>query len=141
MIDLQRFHDAQSFDYSQALKELIQGKKRSHWIWFIFPQVDGLGGSAVSERFAIKSADEAIAYLNDQILSTRLNECCEALLTHANQPIKSIMGFPDDLKLKSSMTLFSGLAPEGSVYQTILDVFYGSERCAHTARFLSGSAL
>ena len=108
--NLQRFKEAQDQSYHRVKAEINQGRKQSHWIWFIFPQVQGLGRSSTAEHYSIKSEDEAIAYLQDSLLGGRLNECCQLLLQCKEPSIQKIMGFPDDLKLCSSMTLFAELS-------------------------------
>ncbi|NJL91361.1 MAG: DUF1810 domain-containing protein [Coleofasciculaceae cyanobacterium SM2_1_6] len=105
--NLQRFLDAQNKKYVSALRELHNGKKLSHWIWYIFPQVAGLGHSSIAQEYAISSKEEASAYLSHEVLGSRLHECASALLPHKDKRVEDIMGFPDDLKLKSSMTLFA----------------------------------
>lgn len=129
---LKRFLDAQEEDYLTALSELRNGRKRSHWIWYIFPQVDGLGSSTIAQEYAIKSKDEAIAYLVHDVLGSRLQECALCLLQHQDKSINAIMGFPDDLKLKSSMTLFATLSSSGSVFQRLLEIFYQGDMCNQT---------
>src|SRR5215471_18122638 len=125
--NLQRFITAQAEDYQCALRELQAGQKESHWIWYIFPQVAGLGHSPTAQEYAIRSRDEATAYLAHPVLGTRLQQCCEALLQHQGTRIQDIMGFPDDLKLRSSMTLFATLSIPGSVFYKVLDAFYSGQ--------------
>ena len=103
--DLQRFVDAQQGVYSQVLSELRAGRKRSHWIWFIFPQIAGFGSSPISQHYAITSLAEARAYLAHPVLGPRLRECTQLLVELADEPIEEILGYPDDLKFRSSMTL------------------------------------
>ena len=134
--DLQRFLSAQEKDYTVALSELKSGYKVSHWIWYVFPQVSGLGYSSMAQDFAIRSIEEAEAYLAHEILGQRLVESCEALLLHSYTDIEDIMGSPDDLKLRSSMTLFSSISNAPKIFQTILDVFYLSEVDDKTINFL-----
>jgi uncharacterized protein (DUF1810 family) len=129
---LKRFLRAQEDDYFVALSELRSGCKKSHWIWYIFPQVDGLGSSPMAQEYAIKSKEEAIAYLNHDVLGIRLQECACCLLLHQNKSIKDIMGFPDDLKLRSSMTLFSSISSAGSVFHQLLEIFFRGDLCNHT---------
>ena len=105
--DLQRFVSAQRGIYELALAELRQGRKTSHWMWFVFPQIAGLGRSAMSVRYAISSAGEAAAYWRHDVLGPRLKACIEALISHRNLSARQIMGSPDDLKLRSSLTLFA----------------------------------
>src|SRR5690606_539430 len=113
MPDLQRFVDAQHPLYARALAELQAGYKQSHWMWFVFPQIAGLGHSAMAQRYAIADRDEALAYLRHTLLGPRLDECARALLPHRERTARQILGSPDDLKLRSSMTLFAAVAPSG----------------------------
>jgi uncharacterized protein (DUF1810 family) len=137
--NLQRFVDAQENTYQQALSELRRGKKQTHWIWYIFPQVAGLGSSSMAERYAIKSSAEAVAYAEHDILGARLRECTQALLAHEGRDIDDIMGFPDNLKLKSSMTLFAAISPPGSIFETVLDQFFGGQSDEKTVSFLKSN--
>lgn len=134
--DLCRFTEAQADTYASALAELRSGKKRSHWMWFIFPQILGLGNSATSLRYAIKNRDEARQYLMHPVLGTRLRECADAVLSIDGRPIAEVFGSPDDLKLKSSMTLFATVAGPGSVFSRVLDKYFLGERDARTLAFL-----
>lgn len=122
--NLQRFIIAQEKSYATALGELEAGQKRTHWVWYIFPQVAGLGHSPTARHFGIQSKDEAIAYLAHPILGTRLLRCCEMLLLHQGEDVHDIMGYPDDLKLCSSMTLFACISEADSVFHKILAAFY-----------------
>jgi uncharacterized protein (DUF1810 family) len=124
--DLNRFVDAQEGNYSAAIAELRAGQKRSHWIRYVFPQIAGLGHSSMSERYAIRSEDEARAYLAHPVLGPRLIECAEAVLAIENRSPREIMGSPDDLKLKSCATLFAHISPDGSVFHQILDKYNSS---------------
>lgn len=133
--DLQRFIDAQNEDYEQALSEIRRGKKRSHWIWYIFPQIKGLGFSYNSEYYGISSLQEAKDYLNHELLGDRLIEITASLLLHRGKDIEQIMGDIDAVKLKSSMTLFDAIKP-GGVFDEVLDEFYAGERCRRTMDFL-----
>lgn len=128
---LQRFIEAQNDSYDQALKEIRNGRKLTHWIWYIFPQMKGLGFSYNSEYYGITSLQEARDYLENELLRKRLFEITESLLMYKGKDIKSIMGDIDALKLKSSMTLFDAVQP-GSVFGEVLDEFYGGERCRRT---------
>jgi uncharacterized protein (DUF1810 family) len=110
--DLQRFLDAQSSVYSRVLEELRRGRKQSHWMWFIFPQLAGLGHSAMAQRFSISSRDEAVAYLDHGILGSRLKECRALVNAVEGRTILEIVGSPDDLKFHSSMTLFSAVSSD-----------------------------
>ncbi|MFI8739347.1 DUF1810 domain-containing protein [Stutzerimonas zhaodongensis] len=125
--DLQRFVDAQQSIYDRALAELNAGHKQSHWMWFIFPQIAGLGHSDMARRYAIKDADEAAAYLEHPLLGPRLEQCAQALLAHAERPARQILGSPDDMKLRSSMTLFAAVAPERPTFQAVLDAFFAAD--------------
>lgn len=133
--DLQRFIDAQKEDYALALSEIRQGMKRSHWIWYIFPQIKGLGFSYNSEYYGISSLQEAKDYLNHELLGKRLIEITASLLLHRGKSIEQIMGTIDAVKLKSSMTLFDVVQP-GSVFGEVLDEFYSGERCRRTLEFI-----
>lgn len=135
--NLQRFITAQAQDYESALGELRAGKKESHWIWYIFPQVAGLGFSSIAERYAIQDKAEAMAYLEHEVLGARLIECSATLLRIDGRRIEDIMGSPDDLKLRSSMTLFKAVSSSGSVFQDVLDKFYSGYEDARTIDFLS----
>lgn len=134
--DLDRFVTAQRNDYETALGELRAGRKRSHWIWYIFPQVAGLGFSSMAARYAIQSRGEAEAYLAHPVLGPRLRECAEALLAHKGKSANAIMGYPDDLKLLSSMTLFAAVAEPDSVFHQVLQVFYEGGEDPKTVSFL-----
>ena len=131
-IDLDRFKRAQLDIYEQVVSELKAGRKRSHWIWFIFPQIQGLGTSLMNERYAIRSLSEAKAYLDDPALYDRLVECCDLLLVHSSQPIDRLLGYPDNLKLKSSMTLFDAATPDDPIFQEVLDAFFGGAADSET---------
>ena len=135
--NLQRFLNAQEVNYTIALEELGHGKKESHWIWYIFPQVEGLGSSSMAQKFAIRSRDEAAAYLAHAMLGPRLRECCEALLSHATTPIEIIMGYPDDLKLRSSMTLFAAITDNDPIFRQVLNLFFEGQSDDHTLNFLN----
>lgn len=125
---LQRFIDAQADTYTNALTEIRNGGKVTHWIWYVFPQMKGLGFSYNSEYYGITSLQEARDYLENELLRKRLFEITESLLMHKGKDIESIMGDIDALKLKSSMTLFDAVQP-GSIFGEVLDEFYGGERC------------
>lgn len=136
MADISRFISAQKRDYHQALTEIKAGRKRSHWIWYIFPQIDGLGYSSTARFYAIKDLDEARAFLSDPYLGRNLIEISEALLTLDCSDPSLVMGYPDDLKLCSSMTLFSIISEENSVFSRVLDKFYGGRKDGATLRIL-----
>jgi len=140
--DLARFVQAQKQDYAIALDEISQGKKYSHWMWYIFPQIEGLGRSHIAQKYAISNADEAKAYLEHPVLGVRLIECCEVLLSLGNSYTASeIFGFPDDLKLKSSMTLFANISEEGSVFHQIINAYFGGEFDNKTVKILEESLI
>ena len=120
--DLERFVSAQDGVYATALAEIRAGNKRSHWMWFIFPQVSGLGSSGMARRYAIGGLAEARAYLEHPVLGPRLIECSTALLAHDGRSANQIFGYPDDLKLRSSMTLFAQVAPEP--FARVVERFY-----------------
>ena len=134
--DLERFVKAQDNVYQQVLSELQKGKKTTHWIWYIFPQIDGLGVSSISKFYAIKSEEEAQAYLKHPVLGERLLECSEILWTLEGKTASQIFGFPDDLKLKSSMTLFDYCSEENSIFHQILAMYFGGRRDEQTLKIL-----
>jgi uncharacterized protein (DUF1810 family) len=125
--DLDRFVGAQRDVYPQALAELTAGSKRSHWMWFVFPQIAGLGRTATAQRYAIADLAEARAYLAHPVLGPRLTECAQALLGVHGRTATQILGTPDDLKLRSSMTLFARAADDPAVFRAVLDRYYGGE--------------
>ena len=134
--DLNRFLGAQAGVYERALGELKRGRKQSHWMWFIFPQIRGLGNSSMTQRYSIKSIEEAQEYLAHPVLGKRLIDCTEAVLAAEGRTSTEIMGSPDDLKLKSSMTLFEAASGADSVFGRVLDKFYAGERDAKTLTIL-----
>ena len=134
---LQRFIDAQEKDYETALAEISQGRKRSHWIWYIFPQIQGLGFSETSKFYAIKNIDEAAEYLKHPVLGERLIRICHALIKNPGDDANKIFGSPDDMKLKSSMTLFAALPGTDPVFQTVLDKFFNGTRDSKTIEILA----
>jgi uncharacterized protein (DUF1810 family) len=134
--DLARFVAAQAGDYATALAEVRAGLKRSHWMWYVFPQLAGLGSSATSRRYAVRSRAEAEAYLAHPVLGPRLVEVCEAALGVAGRSAHEIFGSPDDLKLKSCATLFAAVLPPGSVFERVLGGFFGGEPDGQTLRLL-----
>lgn len=134
--NLARFLDAQAPVYAQVLGELRAGRKRSHWIWFIFPQIAGLGHSAMSERYAIASLDEARAYLAHPVLGTRLRECSASVLAVRDRTIHEIFGSPDDMKFRSCMTLFNRAAPVETVFGQCLQKYFGGDEDLQTLRLL-----
>jgi uncharacterized protein (DUF1810 family) len=133
---LERFVEAQTTIYDQALSEIASGRKRTHWMWFVFPQLAGLGASPMSVHYAISDAAEAVAYLAHPVLGPRLVACAEAVLKHSNLTASAIFGYPDDLKLRSSATLFAFVSPAGSVFHRIIDVFFQGQPDEATVRRL-----
>ena len=129
--DLGRFVEAQEMDYTQALKEMKDGQKRGHWIWYIFPQIKGLGHSYNSEYYGISSKEEAKAYLDHPVLGARLREITQALLDCNNKSADDILGFPDVLKVRSCMTLFDLVSPN-DIFNDVLYKFYEGQRCDKT---------
>ena len=134
--DLSRFHKAQQGSYETALAEIRSGRKCSHWIWYIFPQIQGLGFSSTAQYYAIENLEEAKAYLADPVLRERLLEISNALLALDSCDPSEVMGYPDDLKLRSSMTLFSLAEPECTVFRDVLDKFYGGRDDSKTVDIL-----
>lgn len=134
--NLQRFIDAQSPVFDRVLQELKNGKKVSHWMWYIFPQIKGLGFSSMSQFYAIKNADEAIAYLQHPILGKRLIDCCQTILAHTDKSAEQIFGGIDSVKLKSSMTLFAQVAPNQPIFQQVLDQYFNGEKDEKTLELL-----
>lgn len=134
--DLKRFVDAQQPVYATALAELQQGRKRTHWMWFVFPQVDGLGVSSMAQHYAIKSAAEASAYLDHPVLGLRLFECTETVLGHSRRSAHDILGSPDDLKFCSSMTLFAKVS-DSPVFPAALERFFDSKPDQKTLAILA----
>lgn len=134
--DLERFLKAQEKDYEHALNEIKNGRKTGHWIWYIFPQIAGLGFSSTSKYYSIKDKNEAIEYLKNKTLKNRLIEICEALLSLESDDATYVMGYPDDLKLKSSMTLFDEVS-DFDVFKKVLDKFYKGEKDEMTISLLN----
>ena len=140
--DLKRFLTAQEEDYEPALQEIASGRKRTHWIWYIFPQLDGLAFSATSKRYAIKSLEEAKAYMTHPILGPRLLACAEAAQQVEGRGAEEIFGFPDNMKLRSCATLFAlvhrATLPPGevSVFDRLIDKYYGGQRDSKTLQLL-----
>lgn len=134
--NLNRFVQAQEDDYEHALSELRSGKKRTHWMWYIFPQIDGLALSSTSKHYAIKSAEEAKTYLDHPILGPRLLACAEAVSSIEGRSATEILGSPDDLKLRSCATLFASVLPPGSVFDRLLKKYYRGERDEKTLQML-----
>jgi uncharacterized protein (DUF1810 family) len=130
--DLQRFIDAQERVYDDVVAELRSGRKSSHWMWFVFPQLRGLGSSPTAVRFGIASIDEARAYLGHDLLGRRLRECARLVAAIDGRSARQIFGSPDDMKLRSSMTLFSRAADDNDDFVAVLDKFYGGEEDSAT---------
>jgi uncharacterized protein (DUF1810 family) len=135
--DLNRFVDAQAPVYPDVLSELRQGRKQSHWMWFIFPQLAGLGHSAMAQRYALSSRDEALAYLGHGILGPRLRECTVLVNAVEGRTIHEILGSPDDLKFRSSMTLFAALSSEPE-FAAAIGKFYGGAPDPKTLELIGG---
>ena len=134
--DLQRFRQAQEQDYSTALSEIRRGRKQSHWIWYVFPQIAGLGFSDTSIYYAIRDINEAKLYLEDELLRGHLLEICGALLELETNDATAVMGSPDDMKLRSSMTLFAEAAPHIDIFQRVLDKYFGGRKDERTLALL-----
>ena len=134
---LSRFHRAQTFDYNVALTEIQLGRKRSHWMWYIFPQLRALGRSQFSLYYGIADIREARAYLQDPVLGPRLMEICQALLELTACDPLEVLGYPDNLKLRSCMTLFREADPSIGVFQDVLNKFYAGAPCTRTLHILA----
>lgn len=130
------FIQAQNAVYPSVIKELTEGHKRTHWMWFIFPQVKGLGHSTMAQRFAIESLEQAKEYLQHDVLGARLIECAELLLLHPDKSALDIFGSPDNLKLQSSLTLFAFAAGNKCVFEQLLSQFYEGSYDINTIRML-----
>ncbi len=128
MIDLQIFVQAQEDIYEQALAELKNGSKESHWMWFVFPQIAGLGNSEMARKYAIPNMADAKAYLSHDLLGSRLRECTEAVLAVEGRTAHEILGSPDDMKLKSCMTLFEVADGPDSIFSSILEKYFEGQR-------------
>jgi uncharacterized protein (DUF1810 family) len=135
--DLARFVDAQRASYATALEEIRSGRKRSHWMWYVFPQLAGLGSSTMAEHYSICSLDEARAYLAHDVLGPRLVECAAAVLALEGRSAREIFGSPDDLKLRSSATLFALVSSEDSVFRAVLDRYFGATPDPRTLELLN----
>ncbi|MEO7717172.1 MAG: DUF1810 domain-containing protein [Capsulimonas sp.] len=133
---LERFISAQQAVYGTALTELTKGRKRTHWMWYIFPQFEGLGYSATSKHYAIRSLEEAQAYLDHPVLGARLQQCAEAVLAVEERTASEIFGSPDDVKLQSSMTLFAQADGSGSVFTRVLEKYFDGQTDGETLRRL-----
>ena len=135
--DLARFVEAQEHSYARALSEIRSGQKRSHWMWYIFPQFAGLGVSPTSKQYAVKSVAEARAFLAHPLLGPRLRECAAAAVRIEGLSATDIFGFPDDMKLRSCATLFASVSPAGSVFHRVIDRFFAGEPDAETLRLIA----
>ncbi|MDJ0554390.1 MAG: DUF1810 domain-containing protein [Microcoleaceae cyanobacterium MO_207.B10] len=135
--NLSRFISAQDKIYETVLRELKNAKKQSHWMWYIFPQIDGLAKSTTSKYYAIKSIEEAQQYLNHPVLGKRLLECAEIVFGIEGKSISEIFGYPDDLKFKSSMTMFFHVAKPDSIFARIIDKYFQGERDIQTLNILA----
>jgi uncharacterized protein (DUF1810 family) len=133
---IQRFLDAQRDSYALALNEINNGKKKTHWMWYIFPQIEGLGLSETSKYYAIKDLREADDFLRHPVLGTRLIRICKSLLDLPGKNAKEILGSPDDLKLKSSMTLFASLVNSDPVFFSVLDKFFDGQMDEQTIKLM-----
>ncbi len=136
MNDLKRFLDAQENDFERALAEIKRGRKQSHWMWYIFPQIAGLGSSETSRFYAVKDRAEAELYLAHPVLGARLVEISEALLEIEGKTANQIFGSPDDMKLKSSMTLFGALKNTNPVFQSVLDKYFNGTNDLRTLQLI-----
>lgn len=136
LYDLNRFVKEQQYSYRDAYSEVSCGRKRSHWMWYIFPQISGLGMTAISKRYSIKSIKEAKAYYEHPYLGKNLRDISEVLLTLQTNDPYEVFGSPDDLKLRSCMTLFAEAVPEEEVFQKVLDKFYDGKKDERTLAIL-----
>ena len=134
--NLERFVDRQKDSYDTAYKELSQGMKQSHWMWWIFPQIIGLGMTSISKEYSIKSIEEARAFLDHPYLGKNLKEICKVLLDTKSNDASYVLGYPDDLKLCSSMTLFIEADPEEKLFQQVLDKFFNGRKDSRTLDIL-----
>jgi uncharacterized protein (DUF1810 family) len=138
--DLERFVAAQQFDYAIALAELTAGRKESHWIWYVLPQLRGLGSSPNAHEFGIAGRSEALAYLAHPLLGPRLLTCVRATLVHRDESIEDLLGELDALKFRSCLTLFEAVAPQELLFAEALTTFYGGQRDAATLRLLDAES-
>jgi uncharacterized protein (DUF1810 family) len=136
-LKLERFVEAQAPVYDQALRELRAGRKQSHWMWFVFPQIAGLGHSAMAQTYAIQSLEEARAYLVHPVLGPRLRECCQAVMNVQGKSAHDIFGSPDDLKFRSCLTLFARAAPDQRLFHDLLEKYFGGEADHATLELLA----
>jgi uncharacterized protein (DUF1810 family) len=136
-VQFKKFLAAQERDYETALAEITNGRKRSHWMWYVFPQIKGLGFSSTSQLYAIENLKEAEAYLRHQVLGERLKEICNALLQLTTNNAAEVFGSPDNLKLQSSMTLFAAVPGSDDVFQRVLDKFFQGKQDVQTLTLLN----
>lgn len=136
MSDLQRFIDAQNMNYGAALEEIKSGRKQSCWMWYVFPQIQGLGHSPTAKRYEIRDLQEAKEYLRNDILRNRLEEICRAALEAESNDAYLVFGSPDDLKLRSSMTLFEAAEPENELFKKVLEKYFQGKRDMRTLKIL-----
>ncbi len=134
--NLERFLEAQAGVYDRVVEELRAGRKRSHWMWFIFPQIECLGSSAMARHYAIRSVQEARAYLGHPVLGPRIRDCARLVNAIEGRTISEIFGYPDDLKFRSSMTLFARAAPDETVFREALEKYFGGEEDGATLQRL-----
>ena len=134
--NLQRFVDAQATAYRQVCEELRAGRKRSHWIWFIFPQIRGLGHSEMAQHYGVSSREEAEAYLAHPVLGARLRECTRLVVEVEGRSVDQIFGYPDNLKFRSSMSLFASAAPDEPLFRQALQKYFGGQLDPNTVALL-----
>ncbi len=137
LYNLQRFLEAQAQNYTDALAEIKNGKKRTHWMWYVFPQIKGLGFSEFAKLYAITDLEEAEAYLKHPVLGKRLTEMSNILLQLDSNDAHDIFGSPDDMKLQSCMTLFASLPDAGTVFNSVLQKFYNGEKDPRTLQIIA----
>ena len=135
-MDLSRFTKAQEQDFKTAFKEIKNGRKMSHWMWYIFPQIQGLGKSSTSQYYGIKDLNEARAFINDPYLGRNLKKISMALLELEENNAVAIFGKPDDIKLKSCMTLFSCISEDGSIFHKVLEKYFDGRQCKRTVSII-----
>ena len=135
--DLQRFVQAQQPVYERVLAELQAGRKQSHWMWFVFPQLRGLGFSLMARKYAIRGRDEALAYLQHELLGERLRECTRLVLQIEGHSVQEIFGYPDDLKFRSCMTLFAAVAENTDLFNLALEKYYAGRADQETLQLLA----
>ena len=136
-MSLERFVEAQAPVIEQALAELRAGRKQSHWMWFVFPQIASLGQSAMSRTYALQSLDEARSYLAHPVLGTRYRECCQAVMNVRDKSARDIFGTPDDLKFRSSLTLFAEAAPQEVLFSNLLEKYFDGDADEATLELLA----